>query len=841
MVSFLYPETLMPPVRRSPLAALLDVFAQDSRHLVRSLRRSPGFAAVVVLTLALGIGATTAVLSVVDHVVLRSLPFRDAGQLMMMLERDDGGAFRVPSYPTVEDWRRDPGVQQAFAGVTFVRGDGVQLTDGDRAENVTSAFPGADFFPLLGSRPLLGRTLLADDQRDGAPPVVVLSYAFWMKRFGGDRAILGRRISLDSLPTTVVGVMPAGVVYPVFAQIWQPLASYRHRDVLTRRGVHVDSRTLARLRPGVDSARAVALMRTVSARLASAYPEEQAHWNAAMFPIRKEIIGDVTPMLLTLGAAAIAILLLACSNVANLLLARMSSRTRELAVRSALGASRMRLIGQLLTESALLALAGGVVGMGLAGAAIATARRVLPGKLARIDELSVDGRVLAVAALASLLTALVCGVWPAIRATRAASGETLRTGAMGAGGVRADARLRRALVTVQFALALVLLVGAGLLLQSFRRVVAVPLGFDPHGLVTARVSPSGEKYGTPDQARALYDRLLESIRSVPGVSDVALIQHFPLSGAAMTTPIDVGGRPSGDTSSNQVYYRTVSDGYLSAMKMSMAAGRWFTAADMRSPGGAFVVNATLAKRYWPGQSAIGKRMTVHRASQVRADFGQPLAGIVVGVVADVHNVSQDAAPDPEVYVPFTLEVWPWVTLVARTHGDAATRDALRRAVRAVEPALMAGNAASTDGFTPATDLLAGGLEPRRFMMGLIGIFAGCALALAAIGMYGVVAYGVTQRTRELGVRKALGATDAMIAALVVRESMTLAGAGVVIGCAGAWGGARLIRALLFDTGPADPGPYLATIGLLVAVALIATYLPARRAVRLDPTIAMRGD
>ncbi len=831
----------MPLNQRPLIAAAFHAVAQDARYLTRSLRRAPGFAVVVVLTLALGVGATTAVLSIVDHVLLRSLPFRDAGRLVMMLERDEHGTLRVPSYPTVDDWRRDPGVQQAFTGVTFIRGDGVSLTDGDRTEHVTSAFPGPDFFPLLGAQPLLGRTLLADDQRDGAPPVVVLSYAFWMHRFGGDRAVLGTRISLDSLPTTVVGVMPAGVVYPTFAQIWLPLTSYRHRDVLTRRGVHVDSRTLARLRPGVDSARAVALMRTVSTRLAGAYPDEQAHWSAAMFPIRQEILGDVTPMLLTLGAASIAILLLACSNVANLLVARMSSRARELAVRSALGASRVRLMTQLLTESALLALAGGVLGTGVAALAIATARRVLAGRLPRIDELAEDGRVLAVAALASLLTALVCGAWPAVRATRPASGETLRTGAMGSGSVRADARLRRALVTLQFALALILLVGAGLLLQSFRRVVAVPLGFEPQGLVTARVSPPADKYGTPEQARALYDRLLASMRAVPGVNSVALIQHFPLSGASMATPIDVGGGAANDTSANEAYYRTVSDGYLSTMHMSMAAGRWFDAADLQSPGGAFVVNQTLAKRYWPGQSAIGKRITVHRASQARADFGQPLAGVVVGVITDVHDVSQDVAPNPEVYVPFTLEVWPWVTLVARVRGGIATNEALRRAVRSVEPALLAASPASADGFTPAADLLSGGRESRRFMLGLVGLFAGCALVLAAIGMYGVVAYGVAQRTRELGVRKALGATDAMIAALVVRESMTLAAVGVAIGCAGAWGGARLIRGLLFDTGPGDPVPYLVTIGLLATVALIATYLPARRAIRLDPTIAMRGD
>jgi putative ABC transport system permease protein len=819
---------------------VLDGAIHDGRHLVRSLLRAPGFTTVVVLTLALGIGATTAVLSIVDHVLLHSLPFRDPNRLVMMYERDDHGDIRPPSYPTVSDWQRDSAVQQAFDGLTFIRGDGAELRLGNDVGRVTDAFVGRDFFRILGARPLLGRTLVDDDQRADAPPVAVLSYSLWQRRFGGDAAVLGRRIPLDSIPTIVVGVMPAGAVYPGFAELWQPVTHYKHQDILARRGVHSDSRVLARLRPGVDSVHAVALMRTVSARLAQEYPADQARWSAAMLPVEEEIVGDTRPMLLTLAAAAAAVLLLACTNVANLLLARMSVRTRELAVRAALGASRRRLIRQLLTESGILALAGGVLGTAFAAFAVGVASKMPSSRLPRVEELAVDGRVLVIAAAASLLTALACGLWPAVRATQPAAGERLRSGTHGGGASRSDSRLRRGLVTVQFGLALMLLVGAGLLLQSFRRATAVPVGFDPRNLMVATISAVPQKYDTPEQAAALYGRLLQSLRGVPGVTDAALIQHFPLKGAAVTTPIDIDGRSSLDKSSNQVFYRTVSESYLQTMRMSLASGRWFTNGDIRSPGGSFVVNQTLARRYWPGESAIGKHITVRRASQSRADFGQPLPGTVIGVINDVHQVSQDVLPVPEVYVPYTLEVWPWTSLVVRVRDAAHAAPSLLHAVQAVDPGLLK-SGWGTDRFTPVRELLSEHLEQRRFAMALIGAFAVCALLLAAIGMYGVIAYGVTQRTRELGVRKALGATDGMIASLVFRESLTLTALGIMLGCFGAWAGARLIRGMLFDTSTGDPIAVAATIVVLTAVALVATYLPARRATRLDPAIAIRGE
>lgn len=820
---------------------MFDTVRQDVRHTIRSLARTPAFTVIAIVTLTLGIGVTTAIVSVVDHVLLHSLPFRDAGRLVMLLERGDRGGLRGPSAPTATDWKQDPAAAQAFDGITFQRGDGATLVHGDATESIGIAHVEPDFFSILGARPALGRLLTADDHRRDAPPVAVIAYELWQKSFGGDRAILGRRVLIDSVPTTIVGVMPLGGTYPGFASAIQPISHYRHQEILTRRGLHADSRTIARLKPGVDSARAAALMRTVDARLAAAYPVEQAHWSVAMIPLRDDLLGGIGPTLYTLAGAAIAVLLLTCANVANLLLARIASRSRELAVRGALGASRGRITRQLLTESLVLSIAGGVLGTTLAAFVVTLARKLPPDRLPRVSELGVDGRVLAVAIVASIVTTMLCGLWPAVRATRASNAEHLRSGSKGGVGLRAETRMRRALVAVQFALALMLLVGAGLLLQSFRRALAVDIGFDPQGLVVVSVNPSAAHYPKGDDAAALYTRLMAAARTVPGVQEAAFIQHFPFGGASIFSPVEIDGRPASDTASSQVLYRTVSDTYLQTMKMRMIAGRWFDANDIRSPGGGFVINQAMAKQYWAGENPIGKRLTLRRSSQVRPNFGEQLPGVVIGVLADVHQFRQDFEPTPEVYVPYTLEPWAWGSIVVRARDAAATIRPLREAIVAVDPQLIERGASGDNRLEIVESRVQLALAPRKLSMWLIGGFAGCALVLAAIGMYGVVAYGITQRTRELGVRKALGATDGAIASLVLRESLVLTAIGVAVGCMGAWGATRFIRQQLFDTPQVDPLSYGATIVLLTVVALGATYVPARRAMRLDPTIAMRSE
>ncbi|HEY4131465.1 MAG TPA: ABC transporter permease, partial [Gemmatimonadaceae bacterium] len=678
-VTYLKEET-----RQMSGLASFDALTQDARQMVRSLRRSPGFATVAILTLALGIGVTTAVLSVVDHVLVHAIPLRDPDRVMYLLERDSRarttqGSFRTPSPPTTEDWRRDPATQRAFSDISFVRGEGAAFQMGDINEHIALGYAGPEFFRILGATPLMGRTLTDDDHRDGAPPAAVIQNWFWRRKLGSDPHIIGKVADIDSMPYTIVGVMPPGVNFPNFAIAWVSTSQMKNKEILTKRALHVDSRTIGRLRPGVDSAQAVALMKTVATRLGSAYPSDQAGWEPAMYPVRDEVIGNIRKMLWTITAAAAAVLLLACTNVANLLLARVASRSRELAVRSAIGASRWRLVRQLLTESVVLAVAGGILGTAIAAVAVRATRSwtIVP----RAEEIRIDGRVLFVAAAICAITALLCGVWPAIRATRGKAGEALRASSLGSVGVRGESRARRALVTVQFALALAMLVVAGLLMQSFRRAAAVNVGFDPHNVIAVQLNPPAT-YAKAEDAAALYERLMNAARAVPGVVNVGFINHVPFHAAAAVTTVEIEGAAA-DTSAHQVYYRTASAGYLDTMKMTMAAGRWFDENDMRSPGAGFIVNATMAKRFWGSVNVVGKRLTIHRASQVRPNFGQPMAGVVVGVVNDVHQTAQDAAPDAEVYVPYTLEPWAWGNLVVRSRDGAHAIPALRAAVDGV--------------------------------------------------------------------------------------------------------------------------------------------------------------
>ena len=823
---------------------VVDGLRQDAGFAFRTLRRSPVYSIVAVVTLALGIGATTSVFSVVSGVLLRPLPYRDDPSLVSILERRDDGGVRLASYPTFRDWRAQLAAPSGpFTDLAFVRGDVALMRGANGPERVAIGYVTAGFFPLLGTRAALGRTLTPAEEGGEGEPVLVLSHATWQQRFGGDATIVGRTLELDGRARRVIGVMPPGYAYPEWAAFWAPIAEIEATDpALARRSVHVDSRIVARLRPGVDSARAAVAMRVVQARLAREHPAEQEGFEGAeLSPVRAEVVGRVRPTLLVLGAATALVLLLACANVANLSLVRAASRTREIALRGALGAGRGRLARQLLTESAVLAAAGGALGVAIAWGSVSLVRRAAVDRLPRTDEIALDWRVLLFAAGVSLLAALLAGVAPAIGATRPARLAALRSGASGAMGSPREARVRGALVSAQLALALVLLVGAGLLVQSFRRMEAIPLGFEPSGLVAASIDPPQARYGAPDQAAALYARLLDAVRAVPGVREAAVVNHLPLSGASAPTKVTIEGAPA--DRAQDALYRTASEGYARALQLPIVRGRWFDAADMRSPAAAgFVVNEAAARQWWPGErDVIGRRITVRRASQARADFGEPLTGEVIGVTADVRAFGRESDPAPEVFVPYTLEVWPWITVVARTDAGAHMIPALRSAILSVDPALPVGGETLRGGFATGASLLDRWTAQRRFSTSLLGGFAAAALALAALGMYGVIAYGVSQRTRELGVRLALGATPRRVLRMVMGEAAWLVVAGLVVGIAAAAALSRLIRSLLFQTEPGDPATYVVTVVVLVVTTLLASLLPARRATRLDPTIAMRGE
>jgi putative ABC transport system permease protein len=836
--------------RRQTSLTLLDDVEQDVRYAARSFRRSPGFTLAAVLTLALGIGATTAIFSIVDGVLVRGLPYRDADRIVDIWETSDNGGYRLPSYPTFKDWRdQSASWSDAFQEMAFVKGAEAIYVGDKGPERLLSSAVSPGFFHLLGVAPLLGRTFLPDEERPGANRVAVLAYDLWQRRFGGDPAIVGKTISFSGFPTTVIGVMPRDFAYPMWSiqtnqmsALWQPIAAVENTNPsLSKRGVHSDSRTIARLSPYADSARVATVMRTVEQRLAQAYPDEQRHWTSAVFlPIRDEVLGNVRPTLLMLGGAVLLVLLLACANVANLLLVRASARDRELGVRAALGAGRPRLVRQLLVESLTLAAVGGALGMGFAVVLVRLVRETAAAQLPRANEIVVAPSALLFALGVTVLAALLAGIAPALRATRATTLARLRSGAHGSVGTRRDARLRAALVAAQFALALVLLVGSGLLIKSFLKLQSVDLGFDPENRVAIGISPTTGKYDDAVAAAGLYRRLVESMGSVPGVRDVGLVNHLPIGGGWVTSPVQVEGRTDDVAHQPEALYRTASESYLRTMGMRIARGRWFTDADIRDRNG-FIINETLAKLVWPGTDPIGRRITLRRSSQLRPDFGQPVSGLVIGVVRDVRQQSIGAKPSPEVFVPWTLEVWPWITLVAHVQSPARDIPLLRRAVLNVDPTIPVAGDNLQGGFVTLDSNLASSEGQRRFATSLVGAFAAAALLLAAIGMYGVIAYGVAQRTREMGVRMALGASDRRILRLVLGEGVRLAILGAVLGIAGALASTRLIRSLLFETVPTDPLTFIVTPLILAGVALLATYIPARRATRLDPTLAIRGE
>jgi predicted permease len=820
----------------------MDILPHDLRYALRSLHKSPGFTAVAVLTLALGIASTTAAFSIVDAVVLRGLPYGAADRLRTIYERSDDGKLRTPSYPTFSDWQaQSSSAADAIEGFAFVRGDGVSLPGRDGTEREIAAYVSPGFFRLMGTRPLVGRTFLPDEERVGAPHVAVLSYDLFMQRFGGDPAIVGTAMDLDSIPTTIIGVMPRAFVYPNFAggsswiptRLWQPIAVFdaAHPSVLSRRGLHVDSRTLIRIRAGVDSARAAVVMHTIERRLAETYPADQAHWTSVeLQSIGNELFGDLRPTLLFIASAIALVLLLACANVANLFLVRGSAHAREHAVRLALGAGRWRLARQQLMEALMVATVAGVIGTLLALALVGSVRHAIGAWLPLSPRLSVDGRAIAFAAGLSIVTALLVGAVPALHAGGERVMQRIRSGSTAAVGGTRERRVRHLLVSAQFALALTLLIGAGLLMQSFRRLAAVPLGYDPTNVIEFAVDPASHSYDQPAQAAALYARILDAVRAIPTVQSAAAA-----GGALIPTAVEMADAPAAGQPLVQALYHPVSTEYLRTIRIGMVAGRWFTDDDMRTATG-LVINEKLSRMLWPGASPIGQRITIHRQSQARADFGQPITLPIVGVTADVRQGGPDQDPLPEVFLPYTLEVWPWMNFVVRAPNAEHLLRAVNAAVRSTEPAIR---------FLGEPSVMragAAGIDARRrFFTIVLGAFALGALLLAAIGLYGIVAYGVTQRTREIGVRIALGATQGRVVALVMRDGVAFVSVGVVAGLLGAFASTRLIRAMLFDTAATDPATFIIVTIVLVAAALAATYGPARRAARTDPTIAIRAE
>jgi putative ABC transport system permease protein len=805
---------------------LVDTIWKDIRFGLRTLARNPGTTLAALLALALGIGANTAIFSVVSGVMLEPLPYPEPDELMFVLEKNPELGFpRFSVSPhNFEDWRRE---SRSFTGLVAIDNTRMNLTGGDQPESVQGVRVSADFFRVLGKEPVRGRGFRREEERLGSHRVAVISHGLWQRRFGSEPSAVGATLRLDGEPYTIVGIAPPGFDFPQERDLWVPLAFDMAQE---NRGGHY-LLVLGRLADRVSEEQAQAEMDGIAARIARAYPDVQTGWGVEIVPLRELIVEDVRPALLILLVFVSFVLLIACANVANLLLARVASRERELAVRTALGAGRARLVRQMLTETMVLFLAGGALGLLLAFWGIRALLALDPDGIPRAQEIGLDGRVLAFTLLVSLLTGLLFGLVPALSAAGRQLAESLKEGGRAmAGGVRGRL-MRNLLVLGQVALTLVLLVGAGLLIQSFSRLQAVDPGFRPEGVLTARVALPPAEYAEPARQIAFHQHLLERLQGLPGVESAATIFPLPLGESNMVLAFTVEGRPAPPP--NEVpntNVRGVSPDYFRVLGIALRQGRVFTHQDVQGSLPVVVVNETMAKKIWPGESPLGKRIT----------FGDPAQPgdwlTVVGVVADVRHQALNEEPGSEAYWPQYQQPFADASLVLRTSRDPASlADGVRQAVRSLDPNLP------VDQIRTMEDRVAQSLAQSRFKMVLLTLFAGLALVLAAVGLYGVVSYSVAQRTHEIGIRMALGAERRNVLRLVVRQGMVVVLIGVAVGLAGAWYASRFLAGQVYGVSAKDPVTFLAVPLVLLAVALLANYLPARRATQVDPLVALRQE
>ncbi|MGH7615589.1 MAG: ABC transporter permease [Gemmatimonadales bacterium] len=816
----------------------MDALLQDLRLALRQLVKSPGFSAVAVLTLALGIGAISAMFSIVDGVLLRPLPYREADRIFMLFEKHGTSDLRPASYPTFEDWQRQ---NVAFDGLVFIRGKPVGLRGGEGVVRLGGAYVSPGFFHTIGAQPLRGRTFTRDEEQPGGGQATVLTYGAWQQHFGGDPGVVGRTISLEEGSYTVMGVLPPGARYPDWADLYFPIATILGKDsALTQRGLHADSRVIGRLKGGLTPAQGASRMAALATQLAASYPRENAGWTSVeLIPLRSEVFGFGTTVqhtLVLLAAAVTFVLLIACANVASLSLVRAAARGREFGIRLALGAGRWRVARQLLVESAVLAATGGGLGILLAVWVVGALKAAPPEGLPRVDEIHVNGAMLAFTAAVSLLIALAIGMAPAGRATPDLL-AALKEGTPGTGTGAARSRLRAALVAGEVAAALLLLSGGGLLLRSFWRLSHVDPGFNPSHLVTLDVSPPVPKYQGSDRALALYQELAGALAPLPGVERVALSNHLPLGGS-LPRPVVVPDRPPEPGANQTALFRTVSANYFLTMEIPVRKGRAFEADDMRPSARVAIVNEAFVRRYWPDGDPIGRPLQLFKSAQGRADFGQQFSVQVVGVVGDVRHLGLDAGPTPEVYIPYPVNPWGHMVVVVRTATDAARAiPMLKRTVLKVEPDITVAGLGA--GFGTMEKRLSDYLATRRFSTALLLGFALSALGLAALGIYGVISHTVSQRTREIGIRSALGARPRDVTRLMIRQSLRSVAVGLAIGLTAALALSRLLSSLLYSVGPRDAATFAAVTLVLGVVALLASYLPARRATKVDPMIALR--
>jgi predicted permease len=806
----------------------MEAMLQDIRYALRTLRKSPLFALTVIATLGVGIGANTAIFSFVDVLLLRPLPYASPERLVAVWEDFSATGGPAQEWFTPPDFRDVRDRATTLDAVSMYIGWTPSLTGAGEPERLTGAVVSANHFAMLGAQPALGRAFTEDDASAGGS-VVVLSHALWQRRFGGTADVLGRTLSLNGQPFTVVGVMAADFRPAMLAaEIWRPYtAAAFSAGCQESRGCYV-LRVLARIAPGSTVEQARSELSEMARRIVEQYPGEKAGMNFLVVPLHEQLAGPVKPALLALIGAVGLLLVIACVNIANLLLARAGGREREVALRAAIGAGRGAILRQLLTESVALGVAGGAAGVVLAYWGVDVLRALTPSGTPRIEDVAVDARVLLFAFGLSLVTGVLFGLAPALQLSRPDLARTLREGGARASG--AHNRTRRILVVSELALALTLLAGAGLLMRSFARLQAVDPGFDAENVLTVNLLPPATSYAGPPQFMAFYDELLERLRRRPGVRAVGASTITPLSGSNTDTGFLIEGRPvpQDRTEAPVAWYRQVTPGYFEAMRMRIVAGRGISEDDRADAPPVVVINETMARRYWPNEDPIGKRISGE---------GQDGPWVtVVGVVRDVRHNGLDQAPLVEMYLPFEQQPGRGMTLVVRTARDPlALASAVREEVRAIDPDLPLGATASLE------QLVGRSVALPRLYLTFFGFFAFVALLLAAIGIYGVTAHAVAQRTQEIGIRMALGAQRTDVVGMIVRQSAVLVGAGLAFGLALALLLSRALGSLLFDLSPTDPLTYAIIAAVLAAVAMLASWMPARRATRVDPLVALRTE
>jgi putative ABC transport system permease protein len=800
----------------------METLLRDIRYGIRSLVKRPGFTIVALIALALGIGANTAIFSLVNGVLLRPLPFAEPDRLVWMWGniRNAGNRASV-SPPDFLDFRKENKTFEEFAA-SFTMPLALNLTGSGEPERLSAAGITGNYFQALGAKPLLGRTFVLENEKPGNDQVVVLSYALWQKRFGGDPTIVGKTITLDGTTREVIGVMPQHFNFPRAAGLWIPINFDFSPDMKLRKAHFM--RPIGKLKEGVTIAQAQADTDVIARRLEEQYPDSNTGWSLRLVSLREELVGNTRPTLFILLGAVGFVLLIACANVANLLLVRAAARQKEIALRTALGAGRFRIVRQMITESMLLALMGGTLGTLLAIWGVDLLVTLSADNIPSTAQISIDATVLGFTLLISLLTGVLFGLAPALRTMNLNLTDALKEGGRsGSEGARRN-RTRSALVVIESAVAVMLLVGAGLLVRSLIQLQNTSPGFDAHNVMTMNLTLSREKYSTPEKASSFFQELDGRVRGLPGVESVGLVTELPLSGQLNDMPFSVEGRPP--VTIDQAFdadFRRVNQHYLSTLRIPLLRGRNFTEQEVRQSAKVLLISELLASQVFPNEDPLGKRLIMVMG---------PQPWEIIGIVGDIRDRALETQPFPAMYMPTYAN--GRVNLVIRTQGDPTSiTAAVRKEVHALDPDQPVADVRTMEQWVDTA------VAAPRYRTLLLGLFALLALVLASTGIYGVMSYSVAQRTHEIGVRMALGAQQLDVLKLVVRQGMGLVLIGVALGLLGAIALTRLMSSLLFGVGAKDPLTLAVVASLLSLVAFVACYVPARRATRVDPLVALR--